>query len=61
MRSIRLVLSIDIDEAAWREMYADDNTRVRELRDQVRQHVANDVRMSTAAEAGAITEVRWDR
>lgn len=56
MRPIRLVLSIDIDEAAWREMYADEDMRVRELRDQVREHVADDVRMSGAAEGPVSTE-----
>ncbi len=51
---VRVVLTVDVDPEVWEETYGADRT---DLRQEVKDHVSNDIAESAAAYAGAITGV----
>ena len=46
---VRVTLSLEVDPAAWRDLYGADDIRA-----DVQRYVANQVAQSAAADAGAI-------
>lgn len=55
---VRVILSVEIDEAAWEDIYGDCGES---LRDEIRNYVLHNMRDSAAAEDGAILSVRLGR
>lgn len=55
---VRVTLIVDIDLAEWREEHLSPYD-MKKVRDEVKSYAAECVAMSSSAESGAITHVRW--